>query len=156
MRSLMFVLLCCFLAPTFASAKPMPFFEAKISTWHRYARISFAINKLDRVFAVIATTSRASCFRPSGRVERRRCLGKNTSFKVLVPGISLNKRTKEVIYTDGDRSVLCGKIKKILFKRYVKITKNCSFSSRFEDTEYDDGIDIHKKRIVVVSFNVKN
>ncbi len=72
-----------------------------------------------------------------------------------VEGLSFDKATNSVVYTRGDRSVVCANEKAFLFNKSYAPTAECPIVISFENRMLDDGFNVSNEVVWNVVFDPK-
>lgn len=109
--------------------------EKTLSGYYSHMQGEFAINsELGRAWVVV----RGVFSDPESSSDE---------YRIKIEGLSYNKETKQVVYTDGERTAVCANIKitRILKDQFVKQTEACKFEERTIKARVDDGFEIKTK-----------
>jgi hypothetical protein len=72
-----------------------------------------------------------------------------------VEGLSFDNATNRVVYTRGDRSVVCANEKALLFHKDYAPTAECPIVISFENRMLDDGFNVSNQVVSKVVFDPK-
>jgi hypothetical protein len=72
--------------------------------------------------------------------------------RVLVPGLSYNVDTKEVVLAVAGEHIVCATVKKIFFGTTIRATGKCAFKTSYYKVQHDNGYEtetIEKMKITM-------
>ncbi len=70
-----------------------------------------------------------------------------------IDGLSFDQTGNRVVYTQGERVVVCAEGRSVLFHHYLKETGDCPISIRSESRNVDDGSQVFSHTISKVVFD---
>lgn len=132
---------------TVAAAETVLVLEAPAGSHSEYAAALDVNKKLGRAWVVVTETSYT--FGDAHYTDKR----------VLVPGLSYDQATKEVIYTLGTERIVCSNLYN---QRWVidiggslHDTGRCRFAVEVVKIQKDDGFEIESKKVVQVNLIIE-
>ncbi len=77
-------------------------------------------------------------------------------YRIKIEGLSYNTATKQVVYTNGDKTAVCANIKitRVFKDEVIKQTEACTFTERTVKVQVDDGFEIKTKAYDILDLKI--
>lgn len=73
--------------------------------------------------------------------------------RVLVPGLSYNVDTKEVVLAVAGEQIVCATVKKNFFGTTIRATGKCAFTTKFYKVKRDNGYEVETIEKMKITMN---